>query len=98
MPQVPQWHDASVRDLNIDLPEAEEMSDSDVGNQGLDQDVDDIVSDDDSEHESVNSSNRPTSYTRMNDESDDFYLSRDGKTNAHDIRTRNRRRKPVPEN
>ena len=26
-------------DINIDLPEAEEMSDIDVGNQGLDEDV-----------------------------------------------------------
>ena len=68
-------------DINIDLPEAEEMSDIDVGNQGLDEDVDDIVSDDDSEHESVNSSDTEIySVHEDDDQSDDFYLSRDGKT------------------
>jgi len=65
-------------DINIDLPEAEEMSDIDAGDQGLDQDFDDIGSDDASEHESVNTVD--TENDEDNDQSDDFYLSRDGKT------------------
>jgi len=58
-------------DINIDLPEAEEMSDIDAGDQLLDQDFDDIASDDASEHESVDTEN-----DEDDDQSDDFYLSR----------------------